>query len=131
GPVVPARVPGPAHIHRQRPGSLTATPLSGAIARAAGCAVRHSGAARPEVDHGPLPDPIRPNTTRGRRMSVSDRPFHRLNGLLPPVSFSAVFPGESGGTGRRARLRISWARPWGFESPLSHSGANTSGGTWP
>ena len=27
---------------------------------------------------------------------------------------------ESGGIGRRARLRIWWDTPWGFESPLSH-----------
>ena len=26
----------------------------------------------------------------------------------------------SGGTGRRAGLRIQWGNPWGFESPLSH-----------
>src|SRR5262245_22463544 len=30
---------------------------------------------------------------------------------------------ESGGTGRRERLRILWACPWGFESPLSHPAA--------
>ncbi len=28
--------------------------------------------------------------------------------------------GESGGTGRRARLRIWWSDPWGFKSLLSH-----------
>src|SRR5581483_4388960 len=28
---------------------------------------------------------------------------------------------ESGGTGRRAGLRIRWGNPWGFDSPLSHS----------
>jgi serine protease Do len=36
------------------------------------------------------------------------------------LDFHSLFR-ESGGTGRRARLRISWACPWGFESPLSHS----------
>jgi hypothetical protein len=28
--------------------------------------------------------------------------------------------GESGGIGRRTRLRIWRVKPWGFESPLSH-----------
>ena len=36
-----------------------------------------------------------------------------------PLHYSP--PCESGGIGRRARLRISWGlAPWGFESPLSH-----------
>ena len=29
-------------------------------------------------------------------------------------------PCESGGIGRRTRLRIWRVKPWGFESPLSH-----------
>ncbi len=44
---------------------------------------------------------------------------------------SAVWPcgygRESGGSGRRARLRILCLRAWGFESPLSHNGASFGG----
>src|SRR5688500_12237765 len=35
------------------------------------------------------------------------------------------FRSGSGGTGRRAGLRIQWGNPWGFESPLSHSSRGT------
>jgi hypothetical protein len=31
-----------------------------------------------------------------------------------------VISSESGGIGRRARLRIWYRKVWGFESPLSH-----------
>src|SRR6266567_6184643 len=31
-----------------------------------------------------------------------------------------MHPCESGGIGRRTRLRIWRVKPWGFESPLSH-----------
>src|SRR5216683_5716529 len=35
-----------------------------------------------------------------------------------------IASGESGGTGRRAGLRIQWGNPWGFNSPLSHHPSN-------
>jgi trigger factor len=38
----------------------------------------------------------------------------------PPTSRPGMPACESGGTGRRAGLRIQWLTPWGFESPLSH-----------
>jgi hypothetical protein len=36
-----------------------------------------------------------------------------------PLSFM-FWKCESGGIGRRARLRIWYRKVWGFESPLSH-----------
>ena len=46
--------------------------------------------------------------------------------LSPPLSMESCYnksvskTRESGGTGRRARLRIWSRKGWGFESPLSH-----------
>src|SRR5206468_12699073 len=50
-----------------------------------------------------------------RRRSASLRGSHTVLGYTSPL-----FPGRSGGTGRRARLRGVWGNPWGFESPLRH-----------
>src|SRR6266478_7733385 len=36
------------------------------------------------------------------------------------ASLQMFDPCESGGTGRRTRLRIWRGNPWGFDSPLSH-----------
>src|SRR5207302_719693 len=41
--------------------------------------------------------------------------------LLPQRVVATIsFHRESGGTGRRAGLRIPWGNPWGFDPPLSH-----------
>ena len=37
-----------------------------------------------------------------------------------------VSKSESGGIGRRARLRIWYRKVWGFESPLSHHNETTA-----
>ena len=39
---------------------------------------------------------------------------------LPALSIISMLPRESGGTGRRARLRGVWFTPYGFKSRLSH-----------
>ena len=45
---------------------------------------------------------------------MTDEALH-LSSLI-----SDPFPSESGGTGRRTRLRILRLTAWGFDSPLSH-----------
>ena len=56
------------------------------------------------------------------RKRVDAPSAHVIFGICGLFSLCTVFRpwGESGGTGRRARFRISWLLPWGFESPLSH-----------
>ena len=58
------------------------------------------------------------------RLSIDERELNLYNESVhqaPERSDRPLFvPCESGGTGRRAGLRIQWDIPWGFESPLSH-----------
>src|SRR6266498_3725312 len=54
--------------------------------------------------------------------------------LLPAFDYDILFAlllgvlqrCESGGIGRRARLRIWYRKVWGFESPLSHQATKNS-----
>ena len=62
---------------------------------------------------GAAPGPRRSPSCGARRLAS-------LTPLRALVYICTSIPGESGGTGRRTRLRIRWPRPWGFESPLSH-----------
>jgi hypothetical protein len=44
--------------------------------------------------------------------------------LVCIIRFVQSYSSESGGIGRRTRLRIWRVKPWGFESPLSHQFIN-------
>ena len=52
-------------------------------------------------------------------VTASGNPREVANVRSHPLSFH-VLKCESGGIGRRARLRIWYRKVWGFESPLSH-----------
>src|SRR2546429_9969523 len=69
---------------------------------------------------------------RGRQVAIGYNaryPDARPAGVAASGSSGAHGTGESGGTGRRAGLRIQWGKPWGVEAPLSHQFSSGFAGT--